>query len=612
MRTPGFIPRGWRSRRRAIRRARSAPPPAPFVVGATRSGTTLLRLMLDAHSEIAIPSETHFIPDLIKSRERYGASRERMVEMLVSHRRWGDFQIEPEELSERWGVLEARGELNGPAAVREFFKIYGEKHGGPPRWGDKTPGYVKHMREIQLYLPEARFIHLIRDGRDVALSILKQSFGPETIEAAAERWRSRVLRGRSQQDYLGYYMEVKFEDLVLDTEGQLRRICEFIELDFDPAMLGYHETAEERLQEKARELPRGPGRDPQSAEKRLQSHVKTFEPPNPNLVGGYRTKMERRRPRRLRGARRRPADRPRLRRRVDQRQRPQGARAEGRPARAATAAPDREQAPRTSSPAASGDGGEPRAPAPFLVSAARSGTALVAAMLDAHPDVTMVSNTGFVAKLAEKMRSEPMTAERAVRVIAAAKPLSEYGIDEDELLRRFENLHELKAAPVLREFYATIAELGGTERFGDDSPAYLKRMRRIQRALSEARFIHVIRDGRDTAAAKPGELDPGKALTIGQRWERKVASARNQQHLVNHYLEVRYEELIADPEPQLQQDLRVPRARLRPGDGRTHLTAPQSRPSSARSATGAPQLGSDDTEAFGEVAGRLLTELGYS
>ena len=47
-------------------------------------------------------------------------------------------------------------------------------------------------------------------------------------------------------------------------------------------------------------------------------------------------------------------------------------------------------------------------------------------------------------------------------------------------------------------------------------------MRRIQRALSEAHFIHVIRDGRDTAAAKPGELDPGKALTIGQRWEKKV------------------------------------------------------------------------------------------
>ncbi len=365
------------------------------------------------------------------------------------------------------------------------------------------------MREIQLYLPEARFIHLIRDGRDVALSILKQSFGPETIEAAAERWRSRVLRGRSQQDYLGYYMEVKFEDLVLDTEGQLRRICEFIELDFDPAMLGYHETAEERLQEKARELPRGPGRDPQSAEKRLQSHVKTFEPPNPNLVGGYRTKMsdtDRAAYEALAGdllidlgygaesinANGHKVHEPRAGRRL-----PRPLRRIANSAKNVVTRGD-------------GDGGEPRPPAPFLVSAARSGTALVAAMLDAHPDVTMVSNTGFVAKLAEKMRSEPMTAERAVRVIAAAKPLSEYGIDEDELLRRFESLHELKAAPVLREFYATIAELGGTERFGDDSPG-----------LPEA-------DAPDPARAQRGALHPRDPRRPRHR-RRQARRARSRQ-----------------------------------------------------------------------------------
>ena len=136
--------------------------------------------------------------------------------MLTSHRRWGDFQIEAEELAARWEALDP---LTGPDAVRAFYALYGESTRAPPRWGDKTPGYVKHMREIQEYLPEARFIHLIRDGRDVALSVLKQEFGPETIEAAAEKWRSRVLRGRAQQPYLGFYMEVKFEDLVVDTEG---------------------------------------------------------------------------------------------------------------------------------------------------------------------------------------------------------------------------------------------------------------------------------------------------------------------------------------------------------------------------------------------------------
>ena len=290
--------------------APTAPPPAPFVVGATRSGTTLLRLMLDAHPEIAIPSETHFIPDLIKAREKHGASPERMLEMLTSHRRWGDFHIEADELAERWAALP---ELTGPAAVREFFKLYGDKQGGPPRWGDKTPGYVKRMREIQEYLPEARFIHLIRDGRDVALSILKQSFGPETIEAAAERWRGRVLRGRAQQPYLGFYMEVKFEDLVLDTEGQLRRICEFIELDFDPAMLGYHETRRGAAQGE------GPGAAARQGPRPAVGRAPAEEPREdlraPEPLAGRRLQDEDGpgRPGGLRGARRRPAGRARLR-----------------------------------------------------------------------------------------------------------------------------------------------------------------------------------------------------------------------------------------------------------------------------------------------------------
>ncbi|MBA2523372.1 MAG: sulfotransferase, partial [Solirubrobacterales bacterium] len=87
---------GWNSRRLALKRARSAPAPAPFVVGATRSGTTLLRLMLDAHPQIAIPSETHFIPELIAAREKHGTSPEQMLELLTSHRRWGDFGIDAE------------------------------------------------------------------------------------------------------------------------------------------------------------------------------------------------------------------------------------------------------------------------------------------------------------------------------------------------------------------------------------------------------------------------------------------------------------------------------------------------------------------------------------
>ena len=108
-------------------------------------------------------------------------------------------------------------------------------------------------------------------------------------------------------------MEVRFEDLVLHTERELRRICEHIEIDFHPNMLGYHETAEERLQEKARELSRGAGRDPQSAERRLKSHEKTFKPPNPEMIGTWKRRMPRADRAGLRGACRRHARGARLR-----------------------------------------------------------------------------------------------------------------------------------------------------------------------------------------------------------------------------------------------------------------------------------------------------------
>lgn len=261
-------------------------PPAPFVIGVVRSGTTLLRLMLDSHPELAIPPETHFLPRVIRA-TRQGATPERVVWVITSHRRWGDFGLDADELLER---LRAIAPLEAGPAIRAFYELYAEKQ-GKPRWGDKTPGYATRVRRIQRALPEARFIHLVRDGRDVVLSRARKSRRAVPIPLAARRWKRRILSTRRRAETVTHYLELRYEDLVQDTERTLRRVCDYIDLPFDPAMLAYHERAGERLREIDRELPPRRGRPRLGARRRLAAHEMASEPPAPERVGTWRSEM---------------------------------------------------------------------------------------------------------------------------------------------------------------------------------------------------------------------------------------------------------------------------------------------------------------------------------
>lgn len=271
---------------RRLRGRSPTPPPAPFVCGVTRSGTTLLRLMLDSHPDVAIPGETHWVPKLIKSFERSKQSGEDAANLVIDHKRWGDFHLDAVELREKIVALDP---VTAADSIRTFYMTYAERE-GKVRYGDKTPGYVQEMRRIQRVLPEAHFIHIIRDGRDVSLSHMRMNWGPETYAESARLWRNRIRKARRMAPDINHYMEVRFEDLVGDTEGVLRRVCDFIELDFDPVMLDYHERAEGRLAEKARDLPRK-NRPDQPAATRLASHVLAKEPPRADRIGMWRERM---------------------------------------------------------------------------------------------------------------------------------------------------------------------------------------------------------------------------------------------------------------------------------------------------------------------------------
>jgi hypothetical protein len=277
-------------------RTRAAAPdrdvaPMPIVVGAPRSGTTMLRLMLDAHPALAIPPETGFLtlaPGLRGSGDRL---RERFLDAVTRHGQpspsWPDFEIPRDEFRE---ALHATTPFTAAAGFRAFYRLYAARF-GKPRWGDKTPLYCLHLAPIRRVLPEARFVHVIRDGRDVALSSRKMWFSPGfAIETQAAYWRRCVLGARRAGLGRPDYLEVRYEDLVLRTRETLARICAFVDLPYDEAMERFHTRAPDRLREhKGRSAPDGSAVLTQA--QRLAQQERTTRPPDPSLVHAWQDAM---------------------------------------------------------------------------------------------------------------------------------------------------------------------------------------------------------------------------------------------------------------------------------------------------------------------------------
>jgi hypothetical protein len=151
-------------------------------------------------------------------------------------------QIDEGEARRRVAALVSPGVAD---VVDAIFRVYADEH-GKPRWADKTPGYVVTMPVLADLWPKAKFVHLIRDGRDVALSYLDQPFGPRGVPDAAQLWLRRVSIGRRNGVALGTprYFEIRYEDIVADPQARIAGLCDFLDLRFDPAMLDFHERSE--------------------------------------------------------------------------------------------------------------------------------------------------------------------------------------------------------------------------------------------------------------------------------------------------------------------------------------------------------------------------------
>jgi hypothetical protein len=216
---------------------------APVVIlGVSRSGTTLLKEMLDRHSQLAIPTESYFVPQLW---DRHGADVERdaFVADVARIPRIAEWGVHPEDVRQR---LSERAPFAD--AVQAIYRVYAEAL-GKSRFGDKTPAYMQRLDLVERAFPGALYVHIVRDGRDACLSFLamkrRPRFNwarPRGVAAFAAQWRKEVANAQrfGATTAAGRYLELRYEDLVADPQARLRRVCDFLNLAFEPQMLDYH------------------------------------------------------------------------------------------------------------------------------------------------------------------------------------------------------------------------------------------------------------------------------------------------------------------------------------------------------------------------------------
>jgi hypothetical protein len=196
--------------------------------------------MLEAHPDLAVVDESYFPLGLWLQRRLYVSDGlldlPKLAEDILKedqfHRVWG---VEAALLRSRFATPEA---VDFSEALRRLYALHAEVR-GKLRYGDKTPWFVHEIGVLAKLFQEARFVHIIRDGRDVALSVTDAPFGPRRIEYSAAQWSSLVAKGREEGRKLGdsRYIEVRYEELTRDPERVIRPVCELFELNFTEAML---------------------------------------------------------------------------------------------------------------------------------------------------------------------------------------------------------------------------------------------------------------------------------------------------------------------------------------------------------------------------------------
>jgi hypothetical protein len=205
-----------------------------FIGGCSRSGTTLLGAILGAHSACICPPESHFKVSALRScRTREGdIDLDRALRLIQIHWR---FKLWDTAIDPRAAPAGSYVEL-----LEWLVAQYAERHGMRGHiWVDHTPENINYASLLLELFPRAQIVHIIRDGRGVANSILPLDWGPNTIVKAAPWWKAMVREGLALEALLPgeQIVRVRYEDLVNEPERIMRSLCAALELPYEPGIL---------------------------------------------------------------------------------------------------------------------------------------------------------------------------------------------------------------------------------------------------------------------------------------------------------------------------------------------------------------------------------------
>ena len=220
-----------------------------FLIGAQRSGTTLLRLILNAHSQIAIPEEGTFLIPLLKKRYIHHKLSGRALSALTRYlslnpqlKLWGcDYR-------EYFSQLDQKECLSIRELIENLYSIYAQQH-GKSIWGDKTPPFFRKVNIFLALYPEARFIHIVRDGRDVFDSWRKIDDTKGNVATIALDWCYKLSRIEKSFSRIpaDNKLTIRYEDLLGRTEESVRSVCRLLGVPFETGMLEFYRTSHQYI-----------------------------------------------------------------------------------------------------------------------------------------------------------------------------------------------------------------------------------------------------------------------------------------------------------------------------------------------------------------------------